>query len=86
MKEYGGPALDKLQRYTTAALNRMLRCRRELERIRRDEPGPGVADTDIANADMSLSSSAVQPSPSSTRTSDNASVSEMLCRILQAHM
>jgi hypothetical protein len=52
MKEYGGPALDKLQRYTTAALNRMLRCRRELERIRRDEPGPGVADTDIANADI----------------------------------
>ncbi len=41
MKAYAGPVLDRLKRYTSAALNRMLRCRRELERIRRDEPGPG---------------------------------------------
>ena len=41
MKEYAGPALDRLQRYASANLNRFLRCRRELERIRRDEPGPG---------------------------------------------
>jgi len=41
MKAYAGPVLDRLERYTSAALNRMLRCRRELERIRRDEPGPG---------------------------------------------
>jgi hypothetical protein len=52
MKEYAGPVLDRLQRYASANLNRMLRCRRELERIRRDEPGPGVTDTDIANADI----------------------------------
>jgi hypothetical protein len=51
MKEYAGPALDRLQRYASANLNRMLRCRRELKRMRRDEPGPGVTDTDIANAD-----------------------------------
>ncbi len=50
MKAYAGPVLDRLERYTSAALNRMLRCRRELERIRRDEPGPGSTDTDIANA------------------------------------
>ena len=41
MTAYAGPVLDRLERYTSAALNRMLRCRRELERIRRDEPGPG---------------------------------------------
>ena len=52
MKEYAGPALDRLQRYASANLNRMLRCRRELERMRRDEPGSGVTDTDIANADI----------------------------------
>src|SRR5206468_6595638 len=52
MKEYAGPALDRLQRYASANLNRMLRCRRALEPIRRDEPGPGVTDTDIANADI----------------------------------
>jgi hypothetical protein len=52
MKEYAGPALDRLQRYASANLNRMLRCRRELKRMRRDEPGPGVTDTDIANADI----------------------------------
>jgi len=51
MKEYAGPALDRLQRYASATLNRLLRCRRELEPIRRDEPGPGSTDTDIANAD-----------------------------------
>ena len=52
MKEYAGPALDRLERYASAALNRMLRCRRELERMRRDEPGSGSTDTDIANADV----------------------------------
>jgi hypothetical protein len=52
MKGYAGPVLDRLERYTSAALNRMLRCRRALEPIRRDEPGPGVTDTDIANADI----------------------------------
>jgi hypothetical protein len=52
MKEYAGPVLDRLQRYASAILNRMLRCRRALEPIRRDEPGPGVTDTDIANADI----------------------------------
>jgi len=52
MKEYAGPVLDRLQRYASAILNRMLRCRRELERMRRDEPGPGSTDTDIANADI----------------------------------
>jgi hypothetical protein len=52
MKEYAGPALDRLQRYASANLNRMLRCRRELERMRRDEPGSGSTDTDIANADV----------------------------------
>ena len=51
MKEYGGPILDRLQRYDSATLNNLLRCRRELERTRRDEPGPGSTDTDIANAD-----------------------------------
>jgi hypothetical protein len=51
MKEYGGPVLDRLQRYDSATLNNLLRCRRELERTRRDEPGPGNTDTDIANAD-----------------------------------
>jgi hypothetical protein len=52
MKAYAGPVLDRLERYTSAALNRMLRCRRELERMRRDEPGSGSTDTDIANADV----------------------------------
>jgi hypothetical protein len=53
LKAYAGPVLDRLERYTSAALNRMLRCRRELERMRRDEPGgPGSTDTDIANADV----------------------------------
>src|SRR5712692_2254417 len=52
MKEYAGPALDRLQRYASGALNRMPRCRRELEPIRRDEPGPASSDTDIANADV----------------------------------
>jgi len=51
MKEYAGPALDRLQRYASATLNRLLRCRRELEPLRRDETGPGSTDTDIANAD-----------------------------------
>jgi hypothetical protein len=52
MKEYAGPALDRLQRYASAILNRLLRCRRELEPIRRNEAGgPGSTDTDIANAD-----------------------------------
>jgi hypothetical protein len=52
MKEYAGLALDRFERYTSAALNRVLRCRRELERMRRAEPGgPGSTDTDIANAD-----------------------------------
>jgi hypothetical protein len=50
MKEYAGPILDRLQRYASATLNRVLRVRRELERIRQDEPGPGSTDTDIANA------------------------------------
>jgi len=52
MKEYGGPALDRCQRYASATLNRLLRCRRELERTRRDEPGPGSTDTDISKADV----------------------------------
>ena len=52
MKAHAGPVLDRLERYTSAALNRMLRCRRELERMRRDAPGSGVTDTDIANADI----------------------------------
>ena len=52
MKEYAGPALDSLQRYASATLNNLLRCRRELEPIRRDEPGPGSTDTDIVNADV----------------------------------
>ena len=51
MKEYAGPILDRLQRYHSSALNSLLRCRRELERIPRDERGPGSSDTDIANAD-----------------------------------
>jgi hypothetical protein len=50
MKEHGGPVLDRLERYSTATLNRLLRCRRELERMRRDEPGLGNSDTDFANA------------------------------------
>jgi len=52
MKEYAGPALDRLQRYTSAALNRILRCRRALDSKRRDEPGPRSTDTDIAKADV----------------------------------
>jgi len=52
MKEYAGPALDRLERYTSAGLNRILRCRRALERMRRDEAGRGSTDTDIANADI----------------------------------
>jgi hypothetical protein len=52
MKAYAGPVLDRLERYTSAALNRMFRCRRELERMRRDESVTGSSDTDIANADV----------------------------------
>ena len=52
MKEYAGPALDRLERYTSAGLNRILRCRRARERMRRDEAGRGSTDTDIANADI----------------------------------
>jgi hypothetical protein len=52
MKEYAGPLLDRFQRYASATLNRLLRCRRELERTRRDEPGPGSTDTDISKADV----------------------------------
>jgi hypothetical protein len=52
MKEYGGPVFDRLQRYDSATLNNLLRSRRELERTRRDKPGPGNTDTDIANADV----------------------------------
>jgi len=51
MNEYGGPVLDRFQRYDSATLNNVLRCRRELERTRWDEPGPGSTETDIANAD-----------------------------------
>jgi hypothetical protein len=51
MQEYTGPALDRFQRYASANLNRLLRCRRALEPIRRDEAGPGSTDIDIANAD-----------------------------------
>jgi hypothetical protein len=42
MQEYTGPALDRLQRYASANLNRMLRCRRELDSIRRDERPQGA--------------------------------------------
>jgi hypothetical protein len=38
MQEYAGPLLDRLQRYDSANINRLLRCWRELERIPRDEP------------------------------------------------
>jgi hypothetical protein len=36
MKEYTGPLLDRLQRYETAGLNRVLRCLRQLERMKKD--------------------------------------------------
>jgi hypothetical protein len=42
MKEFGGQILDRFERYNTATLNRLLRCRRELERIPRDKPGQGT--------------------------------------------
>jgi hypothetical protein len=37
MKEYGGAQLDRLQRYQTAGLNRLLRCLHELERRRKKQ-------------------------------------------------
>jgi hypothetical protein len=37
LKEYGAPSLDLINRYKTSSMNRLLRWRRELERIARDE-------------------------------------------------
>jgi hypothetical protein len=37
MKEYGGPVFDLLNRYKTGGMNRLLRWRRELERVPRNE-------------------------------------------------
>jgi hypothetical protein len=50
IKEYIGPVLDTHSRYRTAGLNRLLRYRRELERIPRDEPSP-ESTKDIGQGD-----------------------------------
>jgi hypothetical protein len=42
MKEHLGPVLDKLQRYETAITNRLIRCRRELDRKRPNEQSLGT--------------------------------------------
>jgi hypothetical protein len=48
MKEYAGPLLDRLQRYDSATMNRLLRCWRELERIPRDKPNQESTDIDTS--------------------------------------
>jgi hypothetical protein len=54
MKEYAGPLLDRLQRYDSAIMNRLLRCRRELARKRQDELVPWGTDADIANGNITV--------------------------------
>ncbi len=52
MKEWAGPMFDTLNRYRTAGMSRLLRYRRELERIPRDEPHPKSTVTDIGHGDV----------------------------------
>jgi hypothetical protein len=51
MKEYAGPVLDKIQRFSTATLNRLLRCRRELERKRQNELSEHITFRNIVTDD-----------------------------------
>jgi hypothetical protein len=51
MKDYAVPVFDLFNRYTTAGTNRLLRYRRELERIPRDGPRPENTVRDIAEDD-----------------------------------
>jgi hypothetical protein len=51
MKEYAGPVLDKIQRFSTATLNRLLRCRRELERKRQNELNEHITFRNIVSGD-----------------------------------
>ena len=52
MKEYAGPLLDRLERYNSTIMNRLLRSRRELARKRQDELGSGGIDPDILNGGL----------------------------------
>ena len=54
MKEYAGPLLDRLQRYDSTIMNRLLRCRRELARKGQDELVPWGTDADIANGNITV--------------------------------
>ena len=47
LKEYGAPAFDLINRYKTSCMNRLLQCRRELERVPRDEASQRSADETI---------------------------------------
>ncbi|HEX6804399.1 MAG TPA: hypothetical protein VF133_12025 [Terriglobales bacterium] len=42
MQAYGGQQLERLQRYETAGLNRLLRCLRQLERMQEKQQTGGV--------------------------------------------
>ncbi len=61
MKEYGGPVFDTLNRYRTASMNRLLRYKRELERIPRDNE-PAQEDTKGDEQDDSIDLAAAEPS------------------------
>lgn len=47
MKEYAGPLLDRLQRYDSAIMNRLIRCLRQLERIPIEKAEQRRTDTNI---------------------------------------
>jgi hypothetical protein len=49
MKEYGPTVFDLLNRYKTGGMNRLLRWRRELERVPRDEASERSADAGTDN-------------------------------------
>ena len=51
IKEYAAHVFDLFNRYTTAGTNRLLRYRRELERLPRDEPRPENIVRDIGEDD-----------------------------------
>jgi hypothetical protein len=52
IKEYAGPMFDMLNRYRNGGMSRLLRYRRELERIPRDGPSPESTVTDIGHGDV----------------------------------
>ena len=51
LKEYGAPSLDLINRYKTSSMNRLLRWRRELERIAQDEASQRRADASTDDDD-----------------------------------